>query len=166
MTTLTIVAMTLFLGYIAATTLLHGAVPESYSYLHYLWPKRERISVFSAVTFIVAFLMLPPMVEVGKGNALQVLGFFAPIYLIVVAAAPDYINGEGQRIAHIVGASLCAAASFLWLLLVTHLAWLVAIFLVIFGVVAYFTKSYREDYLLWAELVLFCSVFVALLIKL
>ena len=173
-----IASLVLFAGFVAVSFKRFGIL-SSYSSYASKWeaavPLDHGTHLWSAITVIVAVLLVPAMLEVGDESPLQFLGFFAPAYLIVAAVTPDYEYRPGdneydqkrrlrQRIIHFVGAVICAAASVIWVILALRLWYLVPAALVLAGIAAYFTKTYRECYVLWAELAMFAAVYAAVLI--
>ena len=81
------------------------------------------------------------MLEYGEGNTLQCLGFFAPVYLIVVSLTPEYKTNKMQRKIHTIGASICAVVAFLWMVLVVHCYSGLIVSAISVAVIAYATKT-------------------------
>lgn len=165
---LIILALVVFVGFIIYGCRLYGCIPDSYStlgtYMGEIFPGAA-INPWSIVTFAVAFLMVPPMVEAGEGSMLQCLGFFAPLYLIVVSLTPEWATDKKQRRVHVIGTLLCATAALAWLLLVRHLGWLVVIIcLAVCAVAGWKTKTLSRCKVFWAEMVMFASVYLSLII--
>lgn len=174
----TIASLLLFGGWLALS-MKHFGILSSYSSYASKWkqavPLDHGTNLWSIVTVMMAILLAPAMLEVGDESPLQFLGFFAPAYLIVAAVTPDYEYRPGdneydqkrrlrQRIIHFVGAVICAAASVIWVILALRLWYLVPAAIVLAGIAAYFTKTYRECYVLWLELAMFAAVYAAVLI--
>jgi len=136
-------------------------IPESYSSLYYSY-KDSRIKLFSLVTCFVAGLLLPPMIEAGEGSNWQFLGFFTPVYLVMVALAPDYKAGGRVALIHTIGASLCAVASLGWLIALG--VWWIPIIFVVIGLMAMGWTESWQSWLFWCEMVGFASIYTALLI--
>ena len=165
---LIILALVVFVGFIVYGSTLTGELPESYSALGTFMDEYfpgAAINPWSIVTFAVAFLMVPPMVEAGEGSMLQCLGFFAPLYLIVVSLTPEWATDKKQRRVHVIGTILCAVAALAWLLFVRHLGWLVVIICLVVCVAAgWKTKTLSRCKVFWAEMVMFASVYLSLII--
>ena len=121
----------------------------------------HNMHLWSIVTIIAALLLMPAMIERGEGNLLQCLGFFAPLYLVVVGFTPEWETNKKQRIIHIIGTALCATAAFAWLLFIRHLWWVCLIALAVMCAAAYFTKSWKTSYIFWLEMVMFSSAYAA-----
>lgn len=154
---------------------------RSYSYYAHYWTEKYPINrethLWSIVTVVVALCLVPPMIELGKGNVLQLLGFFAPVYLAVVAFTPEYLAQPGddektkakrkrQRFVHFLGAGLCAVETILWLFLVAKVWWAVGITFLAAWCAAFATKTETESYTLWGECAMFAAVGAAVLFNL
>lgn len=124
----------------------------------------HNLNIWSLVTFFVAILLMPAMIEVGEGNALQFLGFFAPLYLLVAAFTPKWETDITQHRVHFAGTVLCATASIVWIILVTHHWWVMPIGFVASAIPAYFTKTYKKSLVFWLEMALFTAVYLAVFI--
>lgn len=163
----TIISFLLFAGFIALSAVLFGGIPASYSAFSARWAEEipvKNVNVWSIVTALVAFLMLPPMIEAGVGNEAQALGFFAPLYLIVVSLTPGWETDPRQRRTHFIGTALCAVAALCWLFFVRHA--LVVFFIVTAACLAaaYFTKTLNSSKVFWGEMILFLSTYLALIV--
>lgn len=164
-----------FLGLIIFATFVCFLIAKfrlqrSYSYYAHLvdekFPINRETRLWSIITVVVALCLVPSMVELGKGNPWQLLGFFAPVYLIVVACTPKYLEDKRQRIIHFVGSGLCAVVTLAWLFFVAQVWWAVAITYLVALLAAFATKTETTSYVLWGELGLFAAVFAALFFSL
>ena len=122
------------------------------------------IHTWSIVTMAVAVLLCFSTIEAGDESPLQFLGFFAPVYLGVVALTPKWESDKKQKTIHYIGTFLCAVAAILWLILVLRLWFYIPIALALTFIAAYFTKTIKTSYFLWLEIALFAAVYGALLI--
>ena len=173
----TILALVIFVGFVAISVRKFGWL-RSYSAYAAKWteavPINRHTHLWSIVTVIVALLLACGMLEQGEGHPLQFLGFFAPVYLAIVAFTPEYQEQPGdddkmrakrkrQRIIHYIGTILCAAASVAWLWFAgpqgTIFFSLVAALLL--GIL---TRSINSSLIFWAEMAMFGAVFAARLI--
>ena len=167
MQTLTVISLLMLIAFTAWASGIRGTIPESYSQLGTdvgEYCPGAPLNPWSAVTFVVAFLMVPPMIEAGDGSLWQCLGFFAPVYLIVVSLTPDWASDTRQLWVHRVGAGLCAAMALLWLVFVRDG---LGITLAAYGAAAVAggaTGSLRRCITFWLEAGMFISVYVSLLI--
>ena len=163
MITTTLLSFLLFLVFNFLTIRKNGILP-SYSATYYKWGRNDTVSVFSLVTFAVALLLMPAMIEQGEGHVLQFLGFMAPIYLIIVAIRPDFEADENTFRVHSGAAVICAALSFVWVIWVKHLWWVLLIGVAVSAVLACITKTARASKVFWLEMIMFVSVYLALVI--
>jgi len=142
---------------------------QSYSAYSPMWDKVvpiDNMHLWSIVTFFIAAFFMVGMIDRGQFSNWQFLGFFAPMYLVVVALFPltdlppdaneyDIKRHKRQEIIHVVGAALCALCTVLWLFFVVKNYWIppTALFLVACG--AYFTKTVTTSTVFWLEMALF-----------
>ena len=163
----TLLSFLILAGFILLNCLLHNGIPGSYSAFSAFWqtePRYSRINAWSAVTAAAAILMIPPMVEVGDGNAFQFLGFFAPLYLIVVSLTPEWDIDKRQRRVHVIGAALCAFLALLWLVVIRDQWWLVCSCFAAAVIAGSWSKTLPGSAVFWGEMVMFLSVYLSLLI--
>lgn len=158
----TILALVIFVGFVAFGVVKFGW-QKSYSAFAPKWTEAVPIHnahLWSIVTIVVAILLAFGMIEQGEGHPLQFLGFFAPVYLAIVAFTPEYETNRQQRIVHVTGALLCAAASVAWLWFAgpqgTIFFSLIAAWLL--GIL---TRSINSSLIFWAEMAMFGAVFAA-----
>lgn len=159
----TLISFFLLAAFIVLSAFLDEGIPTSYSAFSAYWDD-GKVNVWSVVTFFVAFLMFPPMVEGGDGSYFQFLGFFAPLYLIVVSLTPKWDIDKRQHRVHVIGTVLCAALALLWLVFVRGHVWVLVGCLAAGCAAGYFTKTLSGSKVFWGEMVMFLSVYVSLLI--
>jgi len=170
MTTLAVTAaiasLAIFAGWLALSIHKFGWL-GSYSAYAAKWTEFLYIDstthAWGIVTMVVAFLLVYPMLAMGDESPLQFLGFFAPVYLGVVALTPEWETKRRQKIVHFVGTALCATATVLWLVLALRLWYYLAISFVVMWTAAWVTKTVKTSYVLWLELTLFAAVYAAIL---
>lgn len=162
---LTIISLLLLAGFIGLSCIINHGLAASYSAFSACWEEDPpKLNVWSVVTFIAAMAMVPPMVEAGDGNPVQFLGFFAPLYLIVVSLTPRWDVDRRQRRIHTAGAIVCAVLAFAWLLLVRHHWWVALICLAAALVAGWRTRTLPGSLVFWGEMVMFASVYLSLII--
>lgn len=162
----TLMSLALFAGSILLGVRKFGLLP-SYSAYSSKWTEAvpmHNSNVWSIVTVIVALLLAPALIEQGEGNPWQALGFFAPIYLIIVAFTPRWETNKKQKRVHVIGAALCALIAFLWAALVCHSPETVLLSLMAAWIAGIVTKSIERSLVFWAEMAMFSAVYVSLLI--
>lgn len=162
----TLMSLALFAGFILLGVRKFGLLP-SYSAYSSKWAEAvplHNVNIWSIVTVIVAMLLMPALIEQGEGNPWQCLGFFAPIYLIVVAMTPRWETDKKQKRVHVIGAALCALIALLWLALVRHQLWLPVVTSLAAWCAGYATVTAKKSLVFWAEIAMFSAVYVSLLI--
>lgn len=167
MLTCTILSFILLAGFIALSTFLNRELPGSYSAFSALWADEipmSNLNVWSIVTAVVAFEMVPPMIEAGVDNPVQFLGFFAPLYLIVVSLTPEWDIDKNQHRVHVAGAVTCAVLALLWLVLIREHWWVVCACFVAAVIAGSWTKTLPGCRVFWGECVMFLSVYLSLII--
>lgn len=163
---MTIAALIIFVGFVILGIIKFGW-QRSYSAFASKWteavPIDDHTHLWSIVTMVVAFLMAIPMIGSGEGSPWQFLGFFAPVYLGVVALTPEYETNKRQKVIHIVGTAVCALATLFWLGLVVG-DWKVLVLSFIAAyIVAIVTKTIERSLLFWSEMAMFAAVFIKFL---
>lgn len=162
---LPVVSLLLLGGFIGLSCILNHGIPASYSAFSSVWEEDPpKLNTWSIVTFMAAMFIVPPMIEAGDGNPLQFLGFFAPLYLIVVSLTPKWETVSRQRRIHMVGAIICAVLAFLWLLIIRHHWWVVGVCALACFIAGCKTRTMPRSAVFWGELVMFASVYLSLII--
>ena len=173
----TIASIALLCAFLAISIKFFGLLP-SYSAYNLEWDKKvpmHNVHLWSIVTVIIALLFMPALIELGQGNPWQFLGFFAPLYLFIVAIFPiteekpdmnEYEKKEWKRkrIIHVTGAIGCAVAIVLWVILVCRLWWVCLIALAVVIGLGLATKTLKTSYVFWGEMALFISGYTSILI--
>lgn len=167
MLTFTILSLVLLVLFTSWAARIKGEIPASYSALGTdvgeYFPGAP-INPWSVVTFLVAFLMLPPMIEAGDGSLWQCLGFFAPLYLIVVALTPDWATDRRQLWIHRIGAGICAVMALLWLVIIRGDLGLTFVIYIACAVAGTVSRSIERCVTFWLEAGLFLSVYGSLIV--
>ena len=153
---------------------------SSYSVYSPAWDKVvpfKDMHLWSIITFFIALLFMPALIELGNGNILQFLGFFSPIYLMMIALFPledmtdNMHESDKKRIErnlkiHIISAILCAVAVLSWVIFVMKMWWMVLIAVVAVLIGGLLTKTLKSSFTFWSEMILFISGYGAALIGL
>lgn len=163
----TILSFVVLASFIALSTFLNRGIPGSYSAFSACWADwapLHNLNVWSIFTAVAAMLMIPPMIEAGADNPVQFLGFFAPLYLIIVSLTPEWDIYKNQHRVHVAGAVTCAVLALLWLVLIRGHWWVVCACLVAGIAAGSWTKTLPGCKVFWGEMVLFLSVYISLLI--
>jgi len=164
MTTLTLISFFLLFGFIGISIRKHTLLPSYSAYASKWWiDKVQNLNVWQVVTLLAAFLLMPPMIERGVGSALQFLGFFCPLYLIVVAFTPRWEESKKEHIIHSVGAGICAICAILWMALVCKVWYILLPVAAFVLILAYATNSLKSAITFWLEMVMFLASYVTVL---
>lgn len=123
----------------------------------------DNMHLWSLITFFVAALLAPAMINMAEGSSLQFLGFFAPLYLIIVSMTPEWASNDKQYRVHVIGASLCAAAAFVWLLFVQHAYLQIGIAAAFVAIMSGVSRTYKTCLTFWLEMLMFLSVYMTAL---
>ena len=163
----TLLSLALFGGFVGIGVRKFSLLP-SYSAYASKWkeavPINRETNLWGIVTVATALLLAPALIEKASGNPLQCLGFFAPVYLAVVAFTPDFETNRRQLRFHVIGTALCAAVSLAWIIFVCHTWWTLPLTFFAAWCVAYATLSVKRCWLFWCEMAMFAAVYVSLLI--
>ena len=174
----TVIASIIVLAGFLAVSIRRYGLLSSYSAYAVPWDKDvpiHNMHLWSIFTFAIAALFMPALIERGQGNPWQFLGFFVPLYLIMVALFPledpkpddapaDVKRKKNNKIIHVASAICCAVAVVLWAGIVCHLWWVCILSLVIVSFAAYATKSIDTSMTFWGEMALFLTGYTAVLI--
>lgn len=167
MTLLTIsvlAATVIYAAYNAIAIKLFG-IPKSLSITFYHYQDRyNKGFLFPMMMFFVVTLMMPAWIQMSEGSTYQFLAFLAPAAIMFVGTAPAFLSSNVENKVHMVSAILAALCSILWIVLVTKYWWIILIWLVIVGVLAYLSKSYKTAYIYWLENIAFLSTFTSCII--
>ena len=157
-----IASFILLFGFIGLGIFRFGLLP-SYSAYASKWtehvPLPTSLNLWSIVTILAAILLVPAMTSIGEGNYFQFLGFFAPLYLIVVGLTPEYETYRRQKRTHVIGAIICALCAIIWIAFVAQ-RW--AIFLAysfIMFMTALATQTHKKALIFWGEMAFFFSTY-------
>lgn len=126
----------------------------------------NNMNLWSVITTIAAFLVVPAMVEVGAMSAFQFLGFLVPIYLIVISLTPKWATDPTQFKVHCIFTGLCALGGLLWVLLVMHGVLYFFISLAFVLTFAMLSGKLKYSAIFWVEMLMFISVFMVLFMAL
>ena len=159
----TIIAFVIYLVYNTLAIKKFG-VPKSLSITHYLWKgvNHKLFFAFPLMMFLMAGMLMPAWIEMSAGSPFQFLSFLAAAAIIFVGAAPSFKRSDLENSVHQWSAYLAAAFAILWIVLVPHLWYVVALVLALHVVVAICTKTIKTPYIYWLESVAFISTFISI----
>ena len=128
---------------------------------HEFYPK---LNIWSVVTLISAFLMVPVLLEVSTGSNWQFLGFLAPVSLFLVAMSPEYAKDTFQWWMHQVGAWGAVLFVLLYIILVAH--WLFWIIIPLALVALGFSFVRKGTWMFWFEMATYLSTYAVIIFML
>lgn len=160
---LTIVSAVALLGFITIGLVKFGLL-QSYSAYATKWlEKYPNFSIWAFVTIVAAFLLVPPLIEVGSGHTLQFIGFLTPVYLIVVGLTPRWASNVNEHIVHSLFAGLCAAGAILWAIFIAH-TWICIVYCAIFiFLVSFLTRTFMKGATFYLEMIAFLAIYSSLI---
>lgn len=142
---------------------------DSYSAYASKWKRAvpmNNLNLWSIVTGVAAFLMFPPLLEVGVGSMWQFLGFLIPLYLIIVTLTPNWATNLGEYKVHASSALVCLVGALVWCLVVMHAGRILLSVAAFVAALALFSGSAKRSAVFWVELHMFLSVYLTLLLAL
>ena len=119
----------------------------------------DKLNIWSVVTFISAFLMIPVLLENSKRSPVQFLGFFAPVSLFWVALSPRYAKEKSQWWMHQIGAWGAVIFIVTYIFLIPKLLWPVGI---ICGASVFSILSKKECWMFWGEIAAYLCAYVTM----
>ena len=156
-----IVATAIYVAYNAVSLAIFG-VPESLSNTYYLYKEKwNKGWLFCIMMYLVVALMMPAWITMSEGSNFQFLAFLAPASIAFVGTAPRFKDSQLESRVHTVSAIIAAVCSLAWVILVTPYWVAIPIYVVLEGVNAFFSKTYKTCLVYWLEQVAFGSTFTA-----
>ena len=157
---LTILSAVLLFGFMGLGIKKYGLL-SCYSAYGPLWGKDfPKLNIWSVVTFITAFLMVPVMLEVSVFSAWQFLGFLAPTSLFLVSISPDYQTNKFSNVLHQIGAWSAVVAVISFVCIIPHLWWLMIPFFLAAGIMSF---VFKDSIMLWGEDAVYMLTYAAML---
>jgi hypothetical protein len=157
-------AIFLFAIYNIVILMLFG-IPESLSATYYLFKERnDHMKVlFPAMIIMLGIFLMPCWIQISEGSNFQFLSFLSTASLIFVGVEPAFNKGKLENKIHMYSAYCCTAFAILWIVLVTPYWYIIPIVSVIIGIAGWLTKSWKNGYAYWIELIVFISTFISIL---
>lgn len=167
--TLTLIALALFVAYIAIAIRLFG-VPESLSNTYYLYEARHKGFgwFFTGFMWLLALLLLPSWigtsVNIGPWMSnFTFLSFIAAAAIAFVGTAPKFHDDMDGKV-HVIAASICAATAILWDFVICWHIWYVFFIALVPVIVAIiWTKTWSKAKTFWLEMMAFVPTFAVLI---
>ena len=165
LTALILASLILFAGINAVSIKKYGLL-SCYSAYGPEWDAERKkyydINIWSLITVVTAFMIVPPMIERGADNPWQFLGFVAPVYLFLVGLTPHYLTNKTEGTIHRIGAISSLILSLIWFILVLHM-WYVPLLMITIAAILMFATKTLPSWMWWGEIAFYASVYFALL---
>lgn len=156
-----IIATLIYVLYNVVSVKIFG-VPESLSNTYYLYKEKWGFGfLFPIMMLLVVGFMMPAWIVLSEGSVFQFLSFLAPACLVFVGTAPAFKTYGLENKVHSYSAYIAAACSLLWVVLVTHLWWVIPIWIGIIGLLSLSSKTLKSCLVYWLEQIAFGSTFTA-----
>lgn len=123
----------------------------------------KNMNLWSIVLGIIAFLMIPPILQSLEGNPLQSIGFLSPAYLFLVVLTPDYKANKKTELIHRIGAGVCTIGMLVWMIFLMHMWIPVVVCLALFLAIGFLAKNLKYAWIYYVELALFIATYWVLL---
>lgn len=165
---LTALSCAMFFGFVVLCVKKFG-LQSCYSAYGPLWgqltPAAGMLNIWSIVTFVTAFMLVPVMIENADGSPWQFAGFLCPVLILFVALTPDYATNKLAGAIHIVCAVLGAALSIVYILCVAPKFWWVILVYVTAASLA--TLRYGKwSWDFWFEMAAFAGIYTTVFLML
>lgn len=158
------IAFAIYLIYNGFAIRLFG-IPKSLSDTFYLYKQKKnwlRI-LFPIMMISLVILLLPAWLEISVGTSLQFLAFLASAGIMFTGAAPAFMKSNLDNKVHTYSALAAAVFALLWVIFVSHMWWIIPVWLVITALIAILTKSVKKSLVFWLETVAFLSTFISII---
>lgn len=174
MLTLTLLSLAIFVIYLTLFLRYAGEMPKSLSETYYYlgsvgYPEagwrsdfsRLRASIFTAMMWAIAFLLIAPMMDVTP-DGLQFLVFLSLAGICFVGAAPEFKEIYEGKV-HTASAVIAAVCALAWVVFVAGgvIPIVVSLLFSLCGAIA--TSTLVRSRTFWLELVAFNSVYLSLI---
>ena len=156
----------LLFGFILSGVAKFG-LQHSYSAYAQKWAVEKPLNnanMWSIVTILAAFFVCPILIEFGAGLSWQFLGFLTPVYLIIIGLTPEFETKPVQFWIHFIFSVLCFFGGLGWLFFIMHAGKLVGGVIVFVLTMALMTGTFKTSAVFWTEMVLFLSVYLAVML--
>lgn len=158
----TALSCALFFGFVALCVKKYG-LQSCYSAYGPLWAKTPPFSYgfnpWNIVTFLTAFILVPVLIEAGKDNPWQFLGFWCPALLLFVALTPDYGTNKLAGTVHIVCAGLAALLSVLYICFIAPKLWWIIPVVLVLATIASLITGFKKYWDFWYEMAAYVGIY-------
>ena len=158
---LTGLSCALFFGFVALCVAKFG-LQSCYSAYGAKWREAfPAVNLWSAVTFITAALLIPPILQASQSSPWQAVAFFCPALIMFVAVTPDYATNPSAGILHRVAAGLSALLALVFIITIApHLWGLPVLFLLLATLATLACGAYSAMF--WGEMAAYATIYTAM----
>lgn len=161
---LTSFSAVLFFGFVGLCVYLFGLLSCYSAYGPKFQPEvHSEPNWWQIITALTALLIIPVIIETGKDNPWQFLGFLAPASLLLVASTPDYQSNTFSFVLHQIGALCAVVFVTLYSIMIPNLWWIILI-VVALAVVAAILAGFKKTWMFWGEMALYLSTYIILFV--
>lgn len=123
-------------------------VPYSLSQTYYLFKERKEglKFMFPSMMIGIALLLLPAWIELSNSSPFQFTVFLSCVGLIYTGMVPAFKKGNFENIVHTTSAYFAVVMSFLWIITVTNLWYVILIWGGIIGILGFIFKVWKSSY--------------------
>ena len=152
----------MFFGFVGLCVYRFGLLSCYSAYGPRFQPKAQsEPNWWQIITAFTALLIIPVIIETGKDNPWQFLGFLAPASLLLVASTPDYQSNTLSFTLHQIGALCSVLFVTLYAFLIPNLWWISLIVIAVAAVAAILT-GFKRTWMFWAEMAMYFSTYTIL----
>ena len=157
---LTVISMVIFTVYVTVITRIGGILPSLSDSYYLLEARKKGLGIaFYVMLALTVFTCIVPMCQAAGG-----FGVLAGFGLLLVGAAPKFKERKTtERTLHFIGAATSAGAAVVVLLKAGQLQ-MIPYAAVLFLALSLASKSLKQSYVLWAEMVAFYALFTGMYI--
>ena len=158
---LTALSCALFFGFVVLCVKKFG-LQSCYSAYGPLWaqvtPSAGMLNIWSAVTLITAFMLVPVLIENADGSPWQFAGFLCPALILFVALTPDYATNKLAGIIHVVCATLGAVFSIIYIIFVApQFWWLILVYVTLSSLATLYFGKWSWNF--WFEMAAYAGIY-------
>ena len=160
---ITCLSLILFFGFVGVGVSKFNLL-DCYSAYGEQWgdnvPISGGLNLWTVITVLSAFMMVPPLVDAANGSLLQFTGFVAPTSLLLVGITPYYKYNKLDWWLHQIGAWCAVLWVLVYIIFVAKLAWIIALF-VILSVILSWIFGWKK-WMFWAEMCTYLGIYITL----
>lgn len=119
---------------------------------------------FPAMMVSASLLLLPAWLEISSITHLEFLAFLAASGIMFTGAAPAFRRHKLENMVHTISALVSALFAILWIIFASKLWWVLIAWLILIGLIAFVTKTWKTAFIFWLETVAFLATFTSIIL--